>query len=270
MTLSVPDYLKTTNIQDSTVRYLWDDWNLDQAEEPVNEDLVTRLKQLSQRAVLAFACGSGEWMAYRFAKLCNDPAPWSFLEAAWAMIVDARYCGYGTGTGWQEHSVNGWEGPIKGPIRRALELLESSIQQLAWHGHTDPAGYTEFVALNAGMISKLTSYVMKDPAPYHSWSGQVLKRLESLYPLDPEDQLGDVVPRQAVNPEIDFQVGQTETLINEFLSKLNYRSNIFLSSPEGMLARFEEEEDFKGTPYVFNLAADRQARRTRKTKEHNE
>jgi hypothetical protein len=270
MTLSIPAYLKTTNIQDSTIRYLWDDWNLDLAEEPVDEDLVTRLKAVSQRAILAFACGSGEWMVYRFARLNDDPAPWNFLEAAWAMMIDARYSGYGTGTGWQEHSGTGWEGPVKGPIRRALELLESSIQQVAWHGHTDPPGYSGFLAVNAGMISALICHVMTDAAPYRSWCGQVLQRIESIYPYNPNDPLGDVIPRQAVDPNYDFQVEQTEALIRQFLSSLNYRSNIFLSSPEGMLASYEGEEDFKGTPYDFDLAADRQARRTRKTEHHDE
>jgi hypothetical protein len=261
MTLSVPNYLIAADIQDDSIRYLWDDWNLDQAEEPIDEALVARLVRISQRAVLAFACGSAEWIVYRFAQLQDDPNPWNYLEAAWAMIIHSKYCGEGSAVGWQEYSTEGWEGPIKGPIRRSLALLESEIQELAWHGKNNLAEYSAYIASIAANISTLAVHVMTDPSSYKRWCEQVLERFESLYPLNPEDPLGDVVPRKAVDPEFDFDVAQTEALTNEFLASLDYHSNIFLSPPEGMLEYFEDDLDpFTGMPYQFDIERDRSDR----------
>ncbi len=263
MTLPVPPYLKAANIQDHSIRYEWDDWRTIPAAETPDKKLVSRLAGVSQRAVLAFGCGTAEWIVYRFAKLSDDPAPWNFLESAWAMIVDVRYCGYGEATGWQEYSVKGWNGPVRRPIQDALKLLEIACQQLAWEFHSEPTSLV-------GTISALTCYVTTDPAPYKKWSERVLERFESLYSRDPDDKLGDVVPRQAVDPGFRFKVQQTQTLINQFLSSLDYRHNIFLTPPEGILEHFDEEEDFKGTPYVFDIEQDRQTRRRKKTEEPDE
>jgi hypothetical protein len=253
MALTIPNYLKAANVQDTSLRYEWDDWYDPPVLEATDEDLVARLQRVSQRAVLAFATGTAEWIVYRFGRLSNDPAPWDFLEAAWAMVVHVRYCGWGSATGWQEYSVKGWDGPVRRPIKNALKLLEIAFQELAREFHTDPT-------LVTATISTLACYVMTDPAPYREWSGRVLDRFESLYPRHPEDPLGDVVPRQAVDPDFDFRVEQTEVLVNRFLAGLDYRSNRFLTPPEGLLEHFEEEEDFVGTPYVFDMELDRRTR----------
>ena len=254
MTLTIPAYLKAANIQDRSVRYEWDDWNDLPALDKPDAALAARLKRVSQRAVLAFMCATAEWIVFRFGTLCDDPAPWAYIEAAWAAVIHVRYVGYGTGTGWQEFAVKGWDGPVRGPIKDALELLETGFQQLSWEGHTDPTRY-------AVLMAPLARYVMTDPGPYNDWSERVIGRLEALYPRDPADALGDVVPRQAVDPAFDFLPEQTEPLINQFLASLDFRRSAFLSSPEGMLEHFDGDEDFSGTPYRFEIQADRQSRR---------
>ena len=257
MTLEVPGFLRAARIQDPSLQYLWDDWaTVPGANEP-DEALLARLGRLSQRAVLAFACGTGEWVLWRFEGLCDEQAPRDYIEGAWAMTIDVRYCGYGKGTWWENYAYSaksGWDGPVKRPIRNALGLVEAAIKQRAW-AKTDPVK-------SAGLLSSLASYVMTDPAPYQKWTHQILERLESLYPRNRIDPLGDVVPRQAVDPDFDFHVEQTELLLNnEFLALLDYRTNRFLSSPAGMSQEDDEGESFRGKPYVFDLEDDRRARR---------
>jgi hypothetical protein len=215
------------------------------------------LEGVSQRAVLAFSCGISEWLVYRLARLCDNSMPWDYIEAAWAMTINVWYCGYGPGGYWEDYSDEGWEGPVKDPISDALNLLETQIKELAWD-FNDPAHL-------AGFSSTLTTYVMTDPVPYKRWCQQVLERFEAIYPRNPKDELGDVVPRQAIDPEYDFKIEKTEFLINEFLSRIDYHSNIFLSSPENMLAVSDDEyEGFRGTPYTFDIKADRKMRREKK------
>jgi hypothetical protein len=254
MALTIPNYLKAANIQDNSIRYAWDDWKTLPVEETPNEEVVGRLERVSQRAGLAFMAGTAEWIVYRFAKLCDTSDPWNYLEAAWAMIIDVRYYGYGKDR--KEFTAKGWEGPVKGPIVSVLLRLGHAIEQLFLEG-AEPARH-------AGLAASLAVYIMNDPTPYKQWSQQILDRLESLYQRHPEDEVGDVVPRQAIDPELDFHVDQTETAINHFLRSLDYRANPFLSTPEGMLTSFEPEDAFVGIPYTFNIESDRLARRTQK------
>jgi hypothetical protein len=192
-------------------------------------------------------------MVQRLAWLCTDSSAWSYLEAAWATTVDIRYVGYGS-NGWQAYAYKGWDGPVRRPIRNALNYLEIAFRQLAEGYQNDPPSMTSRIAV-------LVRYVMPDPLPYNDWSEQVLQRLAALYPRNPTDRLGDVVPRQALDPGVEFKIDDTEALVQMFLRSLDHRSNPFLSPPESMLEHFDGDPDFKGRPYTFDIEADRQSRR---------
>jgi len=71
-------------------------------------------------------------------------------------------------------------------------------------------------------------------------------------PRAPKDPLGDPVPREALDPEIEFRMDQIEALINRFLRGLDPTSNPFLNSADRM-----REERFVGEPYLYDLTADR-------------
>lgn len=271
MSLSVPEYLAESSVQDESIRFVWDDWKIEQVEEPLDGAMVQRLANMSQRAILAFAIGSAEWLVFRFLRLIEDRAPWEFLEAAWAMMIHVRYSGYGKGTGWAEYATPDsddgesvpprWTGPVKGPVGRALTVLESAIQELAWHGVEQPEQYSLYVARGAARVHKLALHVMRDRAdPYLVWVERVLQRLETTYPVVRGDELGDVVPRDAINPDLDFDVDQVELLVNAYLSDVDM-ANPFLSDPVAMLEPIEDDPGFVGTPYVYSLTLDRAARK---------
>lgn len=249
MPLSIPKYIEVANIQDDSIRYLWDDFG-DQIEGPPDDEFVARIDSLAQKAALAFMCGAAEWLIHRFSHLCDDPMPVYFVEAAWAMVVDIKYAGLA----WFDYEDEKWLGPVKRPITQGLKCLESAIHRSAEREDTPE--------LYAAYLSNVVKYVMSDPAPYEKWCDQIIKRLALLYPYNFEDDPGDVVPRQAVDPEYDFSVEQTESLVNKFLRGLDSKRNVFLRSPESMLEGSEEHEPFEGTPYVFDIEADRRLRRT--------
>jgi hypothetical protein len=241
--LSVPNYIQSANVQDVNIRYPWDDWNVEQAEEPIDEEFVARIKGISPRAIIAFTTGTAEWIVHRFATLSDDPLPLQFLEAAWAMIIDMRYCG----VVWDDHTRESvtWTGPIRRPLAIAMTRVQYTFQAILEYGD---------IELSAAWITNLAQYILSDPGPYRGWRERVVGRLEALYPHNPEDKLGEVVPREAVDPHYEFQLAQTESLINRFLATLD-RSNPFLNSPDKM-----HEQGFVGTPYVFNIEEERESR----------
>jgi hypothetical protein len=243
MAISKAAYIDRSDIQDRTLRYRWDDWNFDDAEEPVDPELLQQLQKLSLRANIAFAVATTEWMVFRFERMLDDPLPFDYLEAAWAQIVDPHYAL----EWWDPLRDEEWVGPVKGPIREAVAWVINIMR--------DVDETKEHPAEMGASLSKLTEHVLSDAAPYLAWRERALQRLQRFYPFDPADPLGDVVPREALDPALPFQPEQTESLVNRFLAGLNVEENDFLQPPEDML-----EEGFEGTPYVFNIAEDRRKR----------
>jgi hypothetical protein len=223
-----------------SIRYRWDDWNVEAVDMPLDEGLYERLSAISQRAVVAFTVGTAEWIVHRFGALSHDRFPHQRVEAAWAQVVHFRY------SFEQDVNLQDWNGPVRGPIGIAIRRVVYAIQQ-AEEGF-DPSW-------RACRAAKLAEHVMPTSTPYHQWRERIMERLEQLYPLKPEDKLGEVVPREALDPDYDFRLEQTEVLINQFLSSLDYRSNPFLNSPATMI-----KQGFTGTPYVFDIEQDRKAR----------
>lgn len=241
--LPTPGYIQVANVDDLSIRYKWDDWNVEQAEEPINEQMLRQLKGISQRAAVAFTIATAEWIVHRFGTLCNDPLPLHYLEAAWADQLDNIYAA----ATWEELTEKKeWAGPIRGPIRIAMERVMYALEEAEEDGEPE---------VRALWITSLADFIMSDPAPYREWRKRVMERLKVLYPRNPEDTLGEVVPREALDPDFEFHIENTEDLINRFLSGLSYLSNPFLNSPEKML-----DAGFEGKPYVFNIEQDRTRR----------
>jgi hypothetical protein len=240
MALLVPNYLRVSGIQGTTIRYTWDDWDVEAVDMPLDESLRERLGAMSQRAVVAFTIGTAEWIVYRFGALSDDPVPAQRLEAAWAQVVDFRY------SFEEDINLDEWTGPVRGPIGIAIRRVVYAIQQA--ESGLDPGW-------RACRASKLAEHVIMDSTPYRNWRERILDRLEALYPLDPDETLGEVVPREALDPEYLFSVDQTESLVNQFLARLDYNINPFLNSPNKILA-----QGFRGTPYIFDIERDRRER----------
>src|SRR5262245_45175072 len=130
MALPPPRYVQAANIQDDSVRFEWDDWKDIPAAGTPDKELVRRFGKISDRAVLAFMCATAEWIVHRFSKLCDDPAPLAYLEAAWASTISMWYRASAREGGWETYvhkNKREWRGPVKAPIADALQLLEEAI-----------------------------------------------------------------------------------------------------------------------------------------------
>jgi hypothetical protein len=241
MALPLPRYIQAANVQNNLLRYTWDDWKLKEIYGDLSdEELYAELETLSYRASVALTIACAEWVIHRFDAVSNDPVPHEYIEAAWAATIDENYLSQ-----WQPPDED-WMGPIRGPLSVALLIIREAIGT-AVHEHEQ--------AIPILYIGNLAEHVLTYPDPFLTWRAEVLKRLTLLYPLNPEETLGDVVPREALDPAFAFQPESTELLIRDFMARLDYQANPFLVTPEEML-----ELGFDGTPYRFDLTEDRRNR----------
>src|SRR5262249_38497342 len=159
---------------------------------------MARLQGISQRATIAFTIGTAEWIVHRFARISSNPIPLQYLEAAWAMSIEFRYCR----VTWDEYKSKSdeWVGPIGRPLGLALTRVEYTFEAAIEYGNPEISG---------AWITNLAQYVLTDPEPYRAWRERVMQRLESLYRFDAREKLGEVVPREALDPDFDFRIELT-------------------------------------------------------------
>jgi hypothetical protein len=240
MPLSIPRYLSEANIQSRDIRYFWDDWNVEAVDEPLREELQERLHSISQRAVAALTIGIAEWIVFRFGLVSSDDRPAMRLEAAWAQLASERYSLH------RDIDLNEWRGPVRGPIGIALRRAIFAIREAEANGEP---------SWRADSASRIAEHVLPDAAPFLKWRDAVLDRFEALYPIDADETLGEVVPREALDPENAFDPNSTEYQVNAFLSSLDHRRNPYLASPDQMV-----KAGFLGVPYTFDIKQDHAAR----------
>jgi hypothetical protein len=240
MSLSIPKYVAEAGIQDRSLKYEWDDWHLEEIFDSETEVFHARMREVSFRANIAFTNACGEWIIHRYDLLSTDPVPLQNIEAAWAGTIDPAYAVY-----WEPPDEK-WLGPIRGALSLAIIFaLEASGDAFQY---TDPA-------VSAYRSSNLAEHIMPAPQTFQEWRERVLKRLRTLYPLNEDDPLGDVVPREALDPDFDFNPEMTQNLVQTYLDHLDPRLNPFLRAPQQMLT-----SGFVGTPYRFDIEADRVTR----------
>jgi hypothetical protein len=248
MAWTPPRYLLASTIQAAPLGLFWDEQH-GAGILPADGEVMERAYRLSWRAGLAYSIGVAEWIVYRQLAAFADPLPAEYLEAAWASVVDLRYsnCGEASWGMWADDA--GWSGPARGPVRQALRYVDGACSQIF-----DRNGHVGWVAAH---LAALATYVLPETCVFGNWSRSVLTRLESLYPCDPQDELGDVVPREALDPGIAFDPGDTEALVRAFLLSLEPAKNRWLNTAQEMLS---PTWGFRDVPYTFDLQQDRASR----------
>jgi hypothetical protein len=240
MALSTPKHIRDANVDDQVVKFIWDDWDLIRIFESGDDEFHKRMAQISYRGNIAFTIATGEWIVHRFDSVSEDPIPLEHMEAAWAALVDPWYAIW-----WQPPDEE-WLGPIRGPLSLAI------IFTLQARAYADEGGD---VAGNSFKANNVAEHVLTVSDPFREWRERVVNRLELLYPFNEHDPLGEVVPREALNPDFEFRPELTERLVNHYLRNLEPRKNQFLRTAQEML-----ECGFKGVPYSFDMAEDRVTR----------
>jgi len=230
MPLLVPGYIQQAGVIDEPLDYVWDE----SVKEEILLDqprLMDRLSEITDRGGLAFCLASAEWILWKLSKKLPDSTPFQLLEAAWAGTIDWLYLKSFNPPEWLDDLPD----PIAGTLDQALWLLKEAL--VAAREGEPPYD-------RASALSELAIRILKKPDSYKSWRRFVLRRLAQLYPAREDQQLGEPVPREALDREFDFKPELARALLARFLASLDPARNPYLRSAKEMKAA-----GFKGTPY---------------------
>lgn len=233
-----PGFIERGNIASVSLRFLWDELNVRQAYQPPDATLLDKLTSASRRANCALTIGIAEWIIYRFEPFDLDPEPLQFIESAWAANIDLRYS--------EEIEIvdDEWRGPVRGPISMALTFVLDAL-------FAEEAGANS--VFNPAWAATFARHVLPSVTLFNDWLDVCVPRVAQLSVaptedswdwFDPSSNWGALVPREALNPDVEFHPEMSLTLLQQFLDGLDPATNPFLRTPDEMIAA-----DFPGIPY---------------------
>jgi hypothetical protein len=241
MSYSIPPYIAAAGIEDSELRYEWDDTKPKNYYIYGSDEVLERLKGVTLRAKIAAAIGIYEWIIWRFHSLSDDAIPFQVAEASWCACIHPSYMRY------FELDRKKWLGPVRGPLWCAITILSSMI--FFCDEEEEPAARVAF-------LSSLAIHVLSERQQFENWRNICVDRFLALYAakredpfdnlFDPERERGPLISREVLDPNFDYKPELAKESLARFLRGVDYRQNPFLQSPEEM-----KNENFKGTPYVF-------------------
>jgi hypothetical protein len=229
MTLQIPNWVAQSGADSQPPEHTWrgtPDFNRENAK------LESKFYDLSRSATLAIGIAFTEWTVWRLRPYSDFEAPLHVVEAAWAATIDIRYYKIPTIAQFQER-----KGPIDGVLRAAKDLIEQLLRAFNTPSKQNVPGETVYPYF-------LARHVMPDKKPFDAWLKATLQRSQHLYPFNEHDITGPPVPRQAMDPTLNFTTEQTPQLLADYLQNLDPTTNPYLRTPDELLAT-----GFNGTPY---------------------
>lgn len=230
MGLKVPNYIDVLKLDTYPVTHSWNDKDPDSVYLKPDEPLRNRIDAISGRGIFSLSVGIAEWIFWRLDRAHSADKLWLLLEAMWAGTIDRRYILMPDGPSWEK-----WQGPVRGPLCGAMNLLK----EISYLLETDQPCSLETVCLY-----RLALHVLPDPKPFKEWLRFVIKRLSTTNPRSRKNYLGMPAPREALDPQVDYDAKQWKELIGQFLLSLDQKKNPFLAPPATM-----KKYGFEGKPY---------------------
>jgi hypothetical protein len=200
--------------------------------------------RIEPRARMALAVALTEWIVWRFDGLHGRTQPAAFMEAAWCATADPRYLRF------FEVPRAEWMGPVDGPLWCAMTHLRQALSK----GVDFPRDLYDGLSY----LARLATYVQPTPAPLMAWLPPVLDRLETTFPLTPDDPLADLFsrdPSSRMGPWVAREVFDPTRMPDRDAGRLFLQSvldtarqelNPFLATPDEL-----QDARFTGTPYVL-------------------
>jgi hypothetical protein len=207
-----PNYIPISVIAREPVRHTWDEWDPYPALGLQDEETISRLAKITDRAQIAYAIGCAEWVVYRFAGVSVDPSPYEYLEAFWAYVMSDNLK--------QPPATNDgeWTGPVRAAIDMSLTTIINTIALTETATGDTEAAFAELIVL----------HVLPDPHPFNVWKEMAITRLTRYFPRTRKEDWGPPVPREIFDSSVDLTAEIQPALIKQFLSRVNTDKNKFL------------------------------------------
>lgn len=208
-----PTYIHQSVFNKKTINHDWNDWDPYELIPNVDSNIVQSLNKISLTGILCFVVGCIEWVSYRCSYDNNYRLPYEYIEAFWVFLA-----GLDDIVPAETTEDDRWEGPLDGPVNLVLGKFYTT-------NHTFDFGSSP---TEAAFCSQVALHVLADKEPFLIWQEKVLKRLRDYYSSDNSNIESNIISQQILDPNFDFHIAETTSLVKTMLSRIDYSSNRFL------------------------------------------
>jgi hypothetical protein len=235
--LTIPAYVERAAVVGAPIEHRWNDDDLPTFYEETDR-IQSAIAKTTTAGAVALALGCLEWVAWRFSKHTDVTVLLQAIEAMWAGVVDVRYVRSLRDSPFAISRKKS-KGPERGPVfvaYRQLKDLRNCLES------AQPASPESSCAVRMGRS------VLPNRDVFETWWRFAVKRLAETHLESEEgpDDVGKPIPREALDPEVDYGARDAAEYLAAFLDRLDRARNPFLASPDEM-----KEAGFAGTPYAI-------------------
>ncbi len=244
-------YISAAGVLDAPATFTWEGSG-SAFGPPESTKLHALMHRLTVCGVATLAVGMQEWILWRLHAGIDVQRFLTHVDAAEAWTIDYRYK--------EDDKLEGTipdDTPTNSALGDAVWVLRLVTAYEHWR---HPRSSADAVALahiaRQIMPPKATSAFNK----WLNWASQSILRLaprppspwrppdefpsEAAYHKASRPYFGDPIPLEALDPGFDYKPEMRKDLLAKFLSRLDWKTNPFLRSPEEM-----KKLGFPGTPY---------------------
>ncbi|AET93675.1 hypothetical protein BYI23_D001650 (plasmid) [Burkholderia sp. YI23] len=227
--MEILSVIRDAGIAGAPLQYEWDVEVSRSITYPLEEEhprLARAFELISDRAALALAMASAEWVAQRFEGIIDIGDALRRIEAGYAAVIDPRLATLPTPDEPFPDELQDAHGPLK---------LARMIITTAFEYMKDGEGVVD-ESLSMALLAR---HVCPQRKKYDAWLSAVLKRAAKHYPYvedePPEHQ--SPVPREFFDLAPDWTPAHDTTELRAFLASLDPARNPYLIADEVLRAQ---------------------------------
>lgn len=218
MAISRPNYIKPKSLSSYAIGQKWDDMRASDDFEFDTDPFYLRSTKLQFNAQIALGIGIYEWLFWLFSPHISRPEPQQVLEALWCGAYKPEKFTY------IEFDRMDWLGNIHGPMWCAMMFASAMVNY-----RDEDEGE---VGLEEGLVylPRLAVHVLPEETEFLSWLEFSLVKLGKYYTAEPSDPFTNLfgsessneplVPREALDPGIEFDPKNTSSYVSYLLEEL--------------------------------------------------
>ena len=161
------DFISTQMGEQGPLEFVWDEWDVVNYIEPIDEEEIARLDRLAEPARLTLALANLFWIRQRLKPHGLNPLADAFLEMSSASAM------YDVPFQYVALNPDEWRGPMNGPFAVACDAVNDAIHDQDFF---DEMSYIVFNSL------QMARRAMSDTDPFEAWYNRVRDLLAEKYP----------------------------------------------------------------------------------------
>ncbi|MEW8507770.1 MAG: hypothetical protein AB2598_13810 [Candidatus Thiodiazotropha sp.] len=212
MQIKYPDFVPAIEMQEQPLNYQWDDWDPYVVLGRNNENVEEFLSTVTHNCKLIYSLGCAEWVLARYKVHEKSEEARMYLDSCWAYSISDEF------SLPEELDDEMWEGKVFGPICLSLTTVINTLYGID----------EDNAEIDSAFAEKVVLHILPETSKFLQWRKIIFERMEKHFLIQSGDLMGSVLPRDFLNPSIQFEKTKLKEMINSTYKEIKTEGNRYL------------------------------------------